>query len=789
MDIHEIRRLAKYVSGGMKNYDTGGFNSPNQGLDIPFGGRYGDQDWGEYWTENDDRESGNWMPAYDRSRKDARQLSREINKRIRQGYVDSQGVDYSQFSKVKPKQFRAEGQMPTTFLNGGQSDDPTFFGDLFSRFQSWRGRRRDERMNQGSNPRIDNRGRLLAELASPSPEWYQFMVQGKGQPKAGQTYDDWWTSDGSTPGFAPDNRVWDGEKWVGQQNTSTNPNSYESDLLSPEEVRAEYIKKMAFPDEELQAGMFDEEIDNYVARYPYMQEKGYTEEMYTYQPEIQKEVDDWVKGGGSLDEEPNKWSQMATLFGSMPTMGLPLDSKLTRTGFLYGSGKKGLGTLSAISSGLTGARNFLLGFGDAKMREKVMDQYRADMKRTQYSPIGQSQQGTTGDTAQAAYGGMFGKGGLKEIPEDNKGLPLLPPKVREQMGYMGEGGMSMYPHGGPHDDRNDLSLLQDFLKTNPVRYAGPMSEAESKVLDLKYPSTASPSNFVELPTASDQKGRGLGQWNEAEGRFATNEEIEALKRWRTENFLKSPLARNPSNPAEYVTEAEMNNALYLGDRGFRSVEERRPDGTPMMRAFGEGGTSMYPHGGSHDDPPKTGQLYTTALEHRSYLLENPEMWNEDPEMKNQDGSFNLCLDCLNIDWENESDVRDAATLINQGYSQGTHYNLDQFNSSLDKFGIAKPVFNSNPIQQAYGGVFGGGGLYTNEYGKLFADGGCYDCGGTHKYPGGGMPNDMNMMGGMMGADMKSDPRFQPGQYIEFEYGGKVHKGVIESFDGESLTLK
>jgi len=503
-------------------------------------------------------------------------------------------------------------------------DDPTFFGDLFGRYQSWRGRRKDEKMNQGSNPMIDNRGRLS-----------------------------------SSSYFNPID---------------------ESNLLSPEEVRSEYIERMKFSDEDLQTGMFDEEIDSYVARYPYMQEKGYTEEMYVYNPEIQKEVDDWVKGGGSLDEEPNKWSKMATLFGSMPTMGLPLDSKLTRTGFLYGSGKKGLGTLSAISSGLTGARNFLQGFGDAKMREQVMDQYRADMKRTQYSPIGQSQQGTTGDTGQAAYGGMFYKGGLKEIPEDNKGLPLLSPKVREQMGYMGEGGTSMYPHGGPHDGRT------------PLVVAGP-----GNVWGRRW----STPEMQEQYMTSDYGGKRSG------GIVYYDPD---------ENFALSYKSDNPNIGARFSS-------------GQTIVMENQQidDSTKIVNRFGLN--------------PDTTKISNSAKEIQDLKM-------------------------------NSRTIVPIKNLKKQWDAGNKTYHFKVAKSKLDATGRLSD-----------------GGLYTNEYGKLFADGGCYDCGGTHKYPGGGMPNDMNMMGGMMGADMKSDPRFQPGQYIEFEYGGKVHKGVIDSFDGESLTLK
>lgn len=46
------------------------------------------------------------------------------------------------------------------------------------------------------------------------------IIKGKGTPQVGQSYDDWWTSDGSTPGFAPDNRIWDGNKWVEQSNSN-----------------------------------------------------------------------------------------------------------------------------------------------------------------------------------------------------------------------------------------------------------------------------------------------------------------------------------------------------------------------------------------------------------------------------------------------------------------------------------------------------------------------------------------------------------------------------------------
>jgi hypothetical protein len=41
----------------------------------------------------------------------------------------------------------------------------------------------------------------------------------KRAPVAGETWDTWYTSDGSTPGFVPDTRTWDGTQWVGPTST------------------------------------------------------------------------------------------------------------------------------------------------------------------------------------------------------------------------------------------------------------------------------------------------------------------------------------------------------------------------------------------------------------------------------------------------------------------------------------------------------------------------------------------------------------------------------------------
>ena len=48
-----------------------------------------------------------------------------------------------------------------------------------------------------------------------NPQDVEDYFRNKRTPIAGETWDTWYTSDGSTPGFAPDTRTWDGTQWVG----------------------------------------------------------------------------------------------------------------------------------------------------------------------------------------------------------------------------------------------------------------------------------------------------------------------------------------------------------------------------------------------------------------------------------------------------------------------------------------------------------------------------------------------------------------------------------------------
>lgn len=120
------------------------------------------------------------------------------------------------------------------------------------------------------------------------------------------------------------------------------------------------------------------------------------------------------------------------------------------------------------------------------------------------------------------------------------------------------------------------------------------------------------------------------------------------------------------------------------------------------------------------EPVPMKSMYDYAMEQYQFLQKNPEAWQGDPDMTLPDGSLNLCLDCINVDWNNPQDVRDAHRLIEEGYSTGTHYGHDQFLAGLKAAGLPEPVYGSKrpAPQKQYGGCM--------ECGGQMAEGGTMD---------------------------------------------------------------
>jgi len=142
-----------------------------------------------------------------------------------------------------------------------------------------------------------------------------------------------------------------------------------------------------------------------------------------------------------------------------------------------------------------------------------------------------------------------------------------------------------------------------------------------------------------------------------------------------------------------------------GDALYQNIPGYELSGQMPYQPMGKYG-GMYQPGGS----VTPSEFYNNALKEKQYFLDNPDMWKEDPEMQNPDGSFNLCLDCLNVDYNDQATVQDVVRLINEGHSQYPHHSADIFASALQKFGITPPTFGS-AVQKKYGGSYQVGGSY------------------------------------------------------------------------------
>lgn len=131
---------------------------------------------------------------------------------------------------------------------------------------------------------------------------------------------------------------------------------------------------------------------------------------------------------------------------------------------------------------------------------------------------------------------------------------------------------------------------------------------------------------------------------------------------------------------------------------------------------------------------KKKRMYDNAMEEYQFFMENPDMWKEDPEMHTPDGNFNLCLDCIKVDWSNPDDIMDAHRLIEEGYSIGTHYNEEAFINGLKALNLPPPVYNSKPKANMSSSIKAMGGVHYGAYAPpVFGMGGmpCYECGGMY----------------------------------------------------------
>jgi len=98
-------------------------------------------------------------------------------------------------------------------------------------------------------------------------------------------------------------------------------------------------------------------------------------------------------------------------------------------------------------------------------------------------------------------------------------------------------------------------------------------------------------------------------------------------------------------------------------------------------------------------------------------------------------------------------------LAGLGYQRATNQAKDWYDRQMKQ--MSEEYY---PIDQTATGYLGD--IAVNAYGGRFEQGGKMD-----------------------DIDISKDERFKPGQYVEFEYGGKMYKGTIKSNNGKKITLK
>jgi hypothetical protein len=100
------------------------------------------------------------------------------------------------------------------------------------------------------------------------------------------------------------------------------------------------------------------------------------------------------------------------------------------------------------------------------------------------------------------------------------------------------------------------------------------------------------------------------------------------------------------------------------------------------------------YGGSYQQQGAVQQpsFYDEAMEQYKFFTENPASWQGDPDMTNEDGSLNLCIDCLNVDWNNPDHIQGITRLMEEGLSKGPHMeqNHNMYMSKLKEFGLPEP---------------------------------------------------------------------------------------------------
>jgi len=231
-------------------------------------------------------------------------------------------------------------------------------------------------------------------------------------------------------------------------------------------------------------------------------------------------------------------------------------------------------------------------------------------------------------------------------------------------------------------------LYEDLEDRLPIRYPEPIDNKLGKFIgelpeEEEIPEEAMPDEMVD-ETATEESEESYYPEQTRKG-FNPNFYIDMHGHrldYRERNF------RKPGHSGDLIKKGKTKH-LY-----FPSIE-RGPSTSFMIK--GQNGVAV-------QTPPS---FYDYAISEMQRLVAMPDAWKGDPDFENADGTFNLCIDCLNPNYENEADLRDMNRLIEEGYTREIpHYGKDQYMQGLTKYGIPMPIPGSKKTpQNAYGGLY------------------------------------------------------------------------------------
>lgn len=243
--------------------------------------------------------------------------------------------------------------------------------------------------------------------------------------------------------------------------------------------------------------------------------------------------------------------------------------------------------------------------------------------------------------------------------------------------------------GLPQDQAMQLvQMVAEQLEGNPDEGAEPMpEEMEQQMPMAQMGSGMSGTDFQEFGFNGQNPLNPYyaGIYDPSEAKQANASLVEGLYDSATQLFSK-PIAK-----AEQTNRDFYQNMQKLQDM-IKAAE------TPTARYGGR-----YQTQGAVNEPPP---FYDTALEQYNWFMQNPESWQGDPDMTNEDGSFNLCIDCLNVDWDNPDHIQGISRLIEEGLSKGPHMEEthNMYLNRLKQLGLSEPVYKSKQVKMKHGGI-------------------------------------------------------------------------------------